>query len=119
MTTLAGAASQWNQSVQAPFERSIELAERDAQSNERQPGRDLTGAARWRIAMNAIRQTAAAVLIGMSLSLLAARPAAAEELPTGAARVVEKVQTRIFISKSSLLFKVDAILANQPSPGGE
>ena len=69
--------------------------------------------------MNAIRHAAAAALIGLSLSLLATGPASAQELPTGAARIVEKVQTRIFISTSSLQFKVEAILANQPSPGGE
>jgi hypothetical protein len=69
--------------------------------------------------MNAIRQTAAAVLISLSLSLVATGPTSAQELPTGAARIVEKVQTRIFISQSTLLFKVEAILANQPAPGGE
>jgi hypothetical protein len=70
--------------------------------------------------MNVIRQTAIGLLIGLSLGLLATGPAAAQELPTGAARIVEKVQTRIIISKSSLLFHVADIVANQPEPfGGE
>lgn len=70
--------------------------------------------------MHVIRPTAVALLLGMSLSLLATGPAVAQELPTGAARIVEKVQTRIFISKSSLLFHVADIVANQPEPfGGE
>ncbi len=61
-----------------------------------------------------------ALLIGMSLGLLAAGPASAQEVPTGAARIIEKVQTRIFISQATLTFKVADILANQPAPfGGE
>ncbi len=69
--------------------------------------------------MNAMRHAAAAVLIGVSLSLLSSGPASAQEVPTGAARIIEKVQTRIFISQSTLTFKVAAILENQPAPGGE
>ena len=69
--------------------------------------------------MKAIRHAAIAALLGLGLGLAAAGPAAAQELPTGAARVVEKVQTRIFISKSSLDFHIAAILENLPdSPGG-
>ena len=68
--------------------------------------------------MPRVTHAATALLIGLSLSLLAAGPAAAQEVPTGAARLVEKVQTRIFISQSTLTFKVAAILENQPSPGG-
>jgi hypothetical protein len=60
-----------------------------------------------------------AVVIGLSLAAVLTGPAAAQEIPTGAARIVEKVQTRIFISQSTLTFKVAAILENQPSPGGE
>jgi hypothetical protein len=70
-------------------------------------------------AMNAKRHLALAALLGASLSLAAAGSASAQELPTGAARIVEKVQTRIFISKANLMFHVAAILENQPSPGGE
>ena len=70
--------------------------------------------------MNTIRHAAIAALIGASLSLLSAGPASAQELPTGAARVVEKVQTRIFISQANLTNHVAAILENQPEPfGGE
>ena len=67
--------------------------------------------------MNATRRLAFAALIGASLSLLAAGPTAAQEVPTGAARLIEKVQTRIFISQANLSNHVAAILANQPSPG--
>jgi hypothetical protein len=63
--------------------------------------------------MQRVTHLTTALLIGLSLGL-SAGPASAQELPTGAARIVEKVQTRIFISKSTLLFKVEAILANQP-----
>lgn len=69
--------------------------------------------------MTTLRHAAAAVLLGLSLSLLAGGPVAAQEVPTGAARIIEKVQTRIFISKANLGFHVAAILENQPSPGGE
>ena len=69
--------------------------------------------------MQRITHFATALLIGLGLGLAAVGPASAQELPTGAARIVEKVQTRIFVSKSTLVFKVEAILANQPSPGGE
>jgi hypothetical protein len=63
-------------------------------------------------------RSAVALAVGLSLTLVLAGPAGAQELPTGAARIVEKVQTRIFISKSSLTFHVAAILENQPAPGG-
>ena len=69
--------------------------------------------------MKAIRTLALAALIGASLSLPLSGPAAAQELPTGAARIVEKVQTRIFISQATLTNHIAAIVANQPSPGGE
>ena len=68
--------------------------------------------------MKTLQHTALALAVGVGLSLALTGPAAAQEIPTGAARIVEKVQTRIFISKSSLLFHVAAILENQPSPGG-
>ena len=64
--------------------------------------------------MQRVTHLATAVLIALSLSLLAAGTATAQELPTGAARVVEKVQLRIFISKANLQFHVADILANQP-----
>ena len=69
--------------------------------------------------MKTIRRLAFAVLIGASLSPVAAGPASAQEVPTGAARIIEKVQTRIFISQANLGFHVAAILENQPAPGGE
>ena len=39
-------------------------------------------------------------------------------LQGGVTAMIEKVQTRIFISKSTLVFKVAAILENQPDVGG-
>jgi len=69
--------------------------------------------------MKTVQQAVMAVVVGMGLSLALTGPAAAQEIPTGAARIVEKVQTRIFISQSTLNFKVAAILENQPTPGGE
>jgi hypothetical protein len=69
--------------------------------------------------MKTVPQSAAAIVVGLALALALGGPAAAQEVPTGAARIVEKVQTRIFISKSSLEFHIAAILENQPTPGGE
>ena len=70
--------------------------------------------------MNRLTRAAAALLIGVSVSATIATAAAAQEVPTGAARLIEKVQTHIFISQSTLTFKVAAILENQPAPfGGE
>jgi hypothetical protein len=69
--------------------------------------------------MQRITHAATALLLGLVLSLAVAGPAAQREVPTGAARIVEKVQTRTFISQAMLGFKVEAILANQPAPGGE
>ncbi len=68
--------------------------------------------------MNTMRHAPAALLIGQSLSLTVAGSASAQEVPTGAARIIEKVQTRIFISQANLGFHIAAILENQPSPGG-
>ncbi len=69
--------------------------------------------------MKTLQQSAIALLVGLSLGVALAGPVAAQEVPTGAARIIEKVQTRIFISQSTLTFKVAAILENQPAPGGE
>ena len=68
--------------------------------------------------MPRLKQTAAALLIGLSLSATMATAASAQEVPTGAARIIEKVQTRIFISQASLGYHIAAILENQPTPGG-
>ena len=67
--------------------------------------------------MSRVQHTAVAVLMGVSLSLLGGATTSAQEVPTGAARIIEKVQTRIFISQANLGFHVDAILENQPTPG--
>lgn len=69
--------------------------------------------------MNGLTRAAAALLIGVGLSATIASSTSAQEVPTGAARLIEKVETRIFISKASLDFYIDAILENQPSVGGE
>jgi hypothetical protein len=66
--------------------------------------------------MTTKRQRASSALLGLALALALMGPASAQELPTGAARAVEKVQTRIFIEKSSLMIKVGQIEANIP-PG--
>lgn len=57
-----------------------------------------------------------ALLLGLSLGLGVASATPAQELPTGAGRVVEKVQLRIFISKASLTTHVGKIQANNPLP---
>lgn len=57
------------------------------------------------------------LVLGMSLSLGLIGGSQAQEVPTGAARLVEKVQTRIFISTAMLKYHVEAIVANQPTPG--
>ena len=67
--------------------------------------------------MSRVKQAAVAVVMGVSLSVLAGATASAQEVPTGAARIIEKVQTRIFISQANLGFHVAAILDNQPTPG--
>ena len=67
--------------------------------------------------MTRLKNTASALLIGLGLTVVAGSSVSAQDVPTGAARIIEKVQTRIFISKSSLTFHVAAILENQPSPG--
>lgn len=70
--------------------------------------------------MNTMRHAAIAALIGTLLSVTAGGSASAQEIPTGAARIIENVETRIFISKSTLTFKVAAILENHPAiVGGE
>jgi hypothetical protein len=62
------------------------------------------------------------LVLGLGLSLGMLQTSQAQELPTGAARLVEKVQTRIFISQAMLTYHVAAIVANQPAlptAGGE
>lgn len=66
--------------------------------------------------MTTKRRSASGALLGLALAVALMGPASAQELPTGAARAVEKVQTRVFIEKSSLLIKVGQIQANLP-PG--
>lgn len=65
--------------------------------------------------MTTFSRWAAGLLVGLTLSIAVAAPAAAQELPTGAARIVEKVQTRIFISKASLLADIAEIQAKAES----
>jgi hypothetical protein len=59
------------------------------------------------------------IILAIAVSVVvmggSASDSAAQELPTGAGRVVEKVQTRIFISTAMLKYHVEAILANQPA----
>lgn len=65
--------------------------------------------------MKTISQIAAGFFAAFTLSIAVAAPASAQELPTGAARVVEKVQLRIFISKASLLADIAEIQAKAES----
>lgn len=58
------------------------------------------------------------LVLGVSLGLGVMSASEAQELPTGAERLVEKVQTRVFISTAMLKYRVDAIVANHPTPGG-
>ena len=53
--------------------------------------------------MTTLRQGMLGVALGWGLLLSLTLPVAAQELPTGAARLIEKVDTRIFISQASLL----------------
>lgn len=41
-----------------------------------------------------------------------------QEVPAEGGGIVEKVQTRLFISQAMLKQHVAAIVANQPTPGG-
>jgi hypothetical protein len=72
--------------------------------------------------MRMLRRSLLVLGLGIGLGLGAVQPSAAQELPTGAARLVEKVQTRIFISQAMLTYHVSQIVANQPAlptAGGE
>ena len=62
--------------------------------------------------MKTIYRTAAVLLVALSVTGSAVMPASAQEVPTGAGRIIEKVQTRIFISKSSLLNEIAKITTN-------
>jgi hypothetical protein len=68
--------------------------------------------------MSMTRRIILGLVLGLGLSLSALSGSQAQELPTGAGRLVEKVQTRIFISTAMLKQHVAAIVANQPTPGG-
>jgi hypothetical protein len=57
------------------------------------------------------------LLLGLGVSLGVAGAGSAQELPTGAGRVVENVQMRIFISTASLNTRVGRIQENHPLPG--
>jgi hypothetical protein len=55
--------------------------------------------------------------LGVGLGIGMLHPVGAQEVPTGAARIVEKVQLRIFISKTSLTFNIADVVENQPVLG--
>jgi hypothetical protein len=67
--------------------------------------------------MRGLKRVLAGWIVALALGAGGAGPAGAQELPTGAARVVEKVQTRIVIAQANLGFHIAAILENQPTPG--
>jgi hypothetical protein len=62
--------------------------------------------------MMTISRWAVGLIVGLGLAATVAMPVGAQEVPTGAARIIEKVQTRIFISKASLLNDIAEIQAN-------
>jgi hypothetical protein len=68
--------------------------------------------------MKTIVRSVAGLIVGLGLLAAASPPTMAQELPTGAARVVEKVQTRIFISKASLLTDIAEIQAKAEGVAG-
>jgi predicted secreted protein len=64
--------------------------------------------------MRAMRATCG-LLVGLGLALALALPAAAQEsreLPTGAARVVEKIQLEVLTGTNQIKFHVAQILEN-------
>lgn len=62
--------------------------------------------------MKSVYRAAAVALVALSMTGAAGPTVSAQEVPTGAARIIEKVQTRIFISKSSLLNEIAKITTN-------
>ena len=62
--------------------------------------------------MTMLRRATLGLLVASALALPLTTPASAAEIPTGAARIVEKVQTHIFIAKSSILYEIGLIQAN-------
>jgi hypothetical protein len=65
--------------------------------------------------MTTVRRAAGGLLIGLGLMLSVALPAAAQgerALPTGAARIVEKVEFRITVATIQLQTHVGQILEN-------
>ncbi|MCA9861905.1 MAG: hypothetical protein KC442_21740 [Thermomicrobiales bacterium] len=61
------------------------------------------------------RQLGLAALLGLGMVLGAASTSQAQELPTGAARVVKKVQIMALTGKSELDYTVGRILENNAS----
>ncbi len=53
-----------------------------------------------------------ALLVGLGLSLGVAGSSAAQEVPTGAARIVEKVQLQVLVGKVTLTTRVGRIVEN-------
>jgi hypothetical protein len=57
--------------------------------------------------------------LGCGLLLALALPASAQELPTGAARLIEKMETRIFISQASLMSDLAELEAKAAALAGK
>ena len=63
--------------------------------------------------MTSLRGLAAGMLIGLAVALATVAPARAEqEIPTGAARLIEKVEFQILVGTIQLETHIDRILEN-------
>lgn len=65
-----------------------------------------------------LRRVALGLTLATAISLPMTTATAAAEIPTGAARIVQKVQLQILTAKNTLLYTVGQIQANHaPVPG--
>ena len=62
-----------------------------------------------------VKQLGLAAVLGLGLVLGVTSASQAQELPTGAARVVKKVQLMALTGKSEITFHVDRIVENNAS----
>lgn len=69
--------------------------------------------------MSMLRRTAVGVVVAGALALPMTAPTSAAELPTGAARVVQKIQLQVLTGTNNLLFHVDQIKANAAARAGK